>query len=82
MTEQRKPPPLPPRHVSQTVTLARMLGGERPERESFPDDEEPTRPRSLEFEVALLARYYREMANEDRACLLRNAERWAARNRK
>ena len=48
----------------------------------FRDSEPPTVPRGIEFEAALLVRYYREMAREDRACLLRNAEQWAARNRK
>ncbi len=74
-----KPPP--PRHTSQSVTLARMLAGDRPNRESFPD-EEPTRPRGIHAEAALLVQYYREMSVGDRECLMRNAERWAERNRK
>lgn len=76
-----RPPPSPIRHVSQTVTLARLLDGERPELEAFPD-EEPTRPQGIQFEVALLARYYREMASEDRVYVMRLAESYAARNAK
>ena len=45
----------------------------------FPD-EEPTRPRGVESEVGILASYYRQMAREDRAYLLRLAEGYAARN--
>ena len=78
----RMPPPLPPRHVSQTVTLARMLDGDRPAHDSVPEDDEPTRPRSIESEVAILASYYKQMAREDRAYLMRLAEGYAARNAK
>lgn len=75
-------PPLPPRrHVSQSVTLAELLDGKRPERESFPD-EEPTRPRGIEAEIVELGGYYSKMAREDRAYLLRLAEGYAARNAK
>lgn len=59
-------------------TLAR-LGKRSP---GFYESEPPTVPKGLEFEAALLVRYYKECAKEDRACLLKNAEGWAARNRK
>ena len=78
------PPPKPPRRdSSQSVRLAQILAGERaPIRESFPDEEPPTERKGIEFQVALLAKYYREMAGEDRVYLMRLAESFADRNRK
>jgi len=69
-----------PRQPSQP-TLAQLLDGERPPRESFPD-EEITRPQQVGFELELLEKYYLECASEDREYLLKSAERLAARNRK
>jgi hypothetical protein len=54
----------------------------RPDAGRFVDSEAPTEPKGLEFQASLLILYYRQMAPEDRKCLMRNAEQWAARNRK
>jgi hypothetical protein len=39
-------------------------------------------PLSIEFRVALMARYFRACSPDDQAQLLLEAERWAARNAK
>jgi hypothetical protein len=62
-------------------TLAQLLDGESPTRDSFPD-EEPTQPQHVGFELELLEKFYLESAPEDRAYILRLAEGYAARNRK
>lgn len=49
---------------------------------AFPPDEAPTVPTGRVHYDRLLLRYAWEMSAVDRACLLRNAEAWAARNRK
>lgn len=71
----------PPRHASQTVTLAQLLHGERPERESFPD-EEPTRPNGVEGRAAILVGAFKLCAREDQDYLIRLAEGYAERNQK
>lgn len=75
------PPPLPPRKPPAAPARSRSRNPV-PSPSVYTADEEPTKRQGIEFQVALLGRYYREMAQEDRVTLLRNAERWAARNRK
>ena len=75
-----KPPPLPTR---KPPTPGRSRARNPvPSQAVFTTDEEPTKRQGIEFQVALLSRYYREMDPVDRVTLLRNAEQWAARNRK
>lgn len=83
-----KPPPLPPRRrqVSQTVTLAQLLDGERPPLESIPDDE-PTKPDAattrLELELDQLCQSFRAIDQQaDRDYVLRLARQYAARGSK
>ena len=76
-----KPPPLPPRKPPAKLSRSRARNPV-PSPGAYAGEEEPTRPQGIEFAIALLARYYREMAPEDRVTLMRNAEQWAARNKK
>ena len=69
MNTPKRPPPPPPRPRKPV-----------PASEVFTSDEEPTRPTGIEFQVALLARYYCACAPQDRLYLMRQAERFAARN--
>jgi|GEM_PF-4161558 len=62
-----------------------MLAGERQSSipdGGFPEDEEVTRPQSIEFRAALLVRYFKDCAPEDQDYLIQCAERYANRNRK
>lgn len=77
-TKPGRPPPLPARRHSPSPFSEPNpdAGG------AFPDSEAPTTPKGLEFQVALLAKYFGEMAPEDRQRILWEAEHYADRNRK
>jgi hypothetical protein len=70
-----KPPPLPPRKPTPPRLHV-------PELDIFGGDELPTERQGRAYYDRLLLRYAWEMAPEDRVTLMRNAEQWAARNRK